>query len=53
MWISKKEQIENATDVDLRRALITSDGAGEKIKSACLDELIKRIQQKNENVGEK
>lgn len=37
---------------ELRRILTTSDGLGSKIKSQCLDELIKRVLMKEYNIHE-
>jgi hypothetical protein len=43
-WLSSTDLdvVASATDESLRRALITCDGAGEKLKTAALDELIRR-----------
>lgn len=41
-WIRKTEEILMASEESLIDALLTCDGSGEKVKEACLDELLKR-----------
>lgn len=43
-WLAPTDshKVATASDATLRRSLLTCDGAGEKIKEAVLDELIRR-----------
>ena len=42
MWLTKRVDIPQATEEDLRRSLLTSDGMGPEFKTECLEELLKR-----------
>ncbi len=39
-WLTKKEDIKNATDEDLQRSLLTLDGMGKNFKITVLQELL-------------
>ena len=41
-WITSFDEIATASNASLRRALVTCDGRGVKLKEAALDELIRR-----------
>ena len=39
-WLNSKEQIDNASEEELRRVLLTCDGNGVEFKRLALDKLI-------------
>jgi hypothetical protein len=49
MWLTKTEQIPEASDEDLRRAILTNDGQGEIFKQIVLEELLKRERVNDED----
>lgn len=51
IWITDVKEIPTANDASLKRSLITLDGRGEEIKSAALDELIRRVYQRGVDAG--
>lgn len=42
-WLTRLEQIETASEDELRRSLLTPDGMGVQFKAACLAELIEKV----------
>ena len=46
-WLTKKEDISNASIDSLKRSLTTCDGMGENFKTLVLDELFLRLSKDN------
>lgn len=42
MWLTKTIDIQQASEEDLLRSLLTDDGMGAKFKAKCLDEILRR-----------
>lgn len=42
VWLASPDQCATASEASLRRALLTVDGAGRAVKTAALDELLRR-----------
>lgn len=42
-WIVSETEVPSASDESLRRSLLTTDGAGARVKRAALDELLSRV----------
>lgn len=57
VWLASPDQCATASEASLRRALLTVDGAGRAVKTAALDELLRRhagcvnVRQPEENAG--
>jgi polyhydroxyalkanoate synthesis regulator phasin len=47
-WLTDISQVPNVNDESLKRALISLDGCGQKIKTAALEELLKRIKERSD-----
>lgn len=45
-WINDIKDIPTATDAELRKAVVTLDGAGRGIKEAAVNELMRRNQKR-------
>ena len=41
-WLDKKDNVQDATDDELARQLLTEDGNGVRFKLSCLVEIINR-----------
>jgi len=50
-WITSLDQIVDASDVSLRRSLVTLDGRGMAIKERCLQELLRREYERGLHEG--
>jgi len=47
-WLTDISQVPNVNNESLKRALISLDGCGQKIKTAALEELLKRIKERSD-----
>ena len=44
-WLTNVSQVPNVNDASLKRALISLDGCGQRIKTEALEELLRRTKQ--------
>ena len=51
-WLTDISQVPNVNNESLKRALISLDGCGQKIKTAALEELLKRIKERSDKALE-
>jgi len=47
-WLTDISQVPNVNNESLKRALISLNGCGQKIKTAALEELLKRIKERSD-----